>query len=71
METGLDKVVVGEADCCQETELCKSSDRKTMCMPESIIQGSTVLIQNSFEKIRMYQISLKVIQRNFLIAFTF
>ena len=54
IEAGLDKVVVGEADCCQETELCKSSDRKTMCLPESIIQGSTVLIRNSFGKIRIY-----------------
>ena len=38
-EAGLTDIVVGEADCCSEFDLCASYDRKTKCFKEEIVQG--------------------------------
>ena len=35
-----DNIVVGEADCCQESDLCSSSDRETSCIADDFDQGS-------------------------------
>ena len=33
-------IVVGEADCCQESDLCSSSDRETSCIVDDFDQGN-------------------------------
>ena len=39
-ETGMENVVLAEADCCIETDLCDTLDRKTKCVDEKIAGGT-------------------------------
>ena len=38
-ETGIAEVVIAEADCCIETDLCDTLDRKTKCINDEISEG--------------------------------
>lgn len=38
-ESGLSEIVVGEADCCKEIDLCATSDKETKCLKDVIDQG--------------------------------
>ena len=39
-KTDIVDIVVGEADCCQERNLCSSSDRETSCIADDFDQGN-------------------------------
>ena len=39
-DTEIVDIVVGEADCCQERNLCSSSDRETSCIVDNVDQGN-------------------------------
>ena len=39
-DAGLETIVVGEVDCCKDTDFCSSSDRKTKCLMGEIAQGT-------------------------------
>ena len=39
-EMNIGDIVIGEADCCQESDLCSSSDRKTSCILNDFVQGN-------------------------------
>ena len=47
-ETGLEEIVVGEADCCKEYDLCASSDRKSKCFMQDMIKGEFSEYNNYF-----------------------
>ena len=36
----LESVVVGEVDCCKQSDFCLSSDRKTKCLMGEMAQGT-------------------------------
>ena len=40
-EAGLTEIVVGEANCCSETDLCASNEKKSRsrCFIEEMVQG--------------------------------
>ena len=38
-ETSIAEVVIAEADCCIETDLCDTLDRKTKCINDEISEG--------------------------------
>ena len=42
-DDGFEDVVVSQVDCCVETELCDTFDRRTKCVGDKNIQGKLVL----------------------------
>ena len=41
-DDGFDDVAVSQVDCCIETELCDTLDRRTKCIGDKSIQGKDV-----------------------------
>lgn len=41
-DDGFEDVVVSQVDCCIETELCDTSDRRTKCVGDKKLQGKLV-----------------------------
>ena len=38
-ETGIAEVIIAEADCCIENDLCDTLDRKTKCINDELSRG--------------------------------